>query len=89
MIKETHIIYGYREIGGRQRWYIGKTRARRWRHHHNDHKRADARTKFHNFLRKGYREGKSFDQLVERFELETFFGTNEGAGERSFLRAFV
>ena len=71
MRKETHIIYGYREIDGRHRWYVGKTRARRWKYRHSDHKRAGSKGKFHNFLRKGYREGKSFDQLVERFDLET------------------
>lgn len=83
MKQETHIIYGYRERAGKNRWYVGCTLVRCEEERDKYHRRAEGGcTKFHNFINKAKRLGKSFDDVLEKFELETFFGTAQEAEMR-------
>ena len=77
--KETHIIYGYREREGKHRWYVGLKLFEENRARDQGHRRAKDKGKFHNFIRKAYRTGKTFDQVLEYFEIESFFGTAQQA----------
>ncbi len=81
--RQAHLIYGYRERAGKNRWYIGCTMVRNKKNRRRAHRWAkEEGSKFHRFIRKSYRDGKSFDDVLEYFELETFFGTDRNASLR-------
>ena len=87
---DTHLIYGYRERGGRHRWYIGCTLVSRRRIRDQHHRKAlEEKKYFHRFIRKAYREGKSFGDVLEYFEIETFRGTAKQAEVREIHYTFL
>ena len=68
-------IYGYRERTGRRRWYVGKTIHPKKRD--GRHRKAEGNNPyFHNFIRKAYRNGFEFDDVLERFTLAVVPETN-------------
>ena len=83
--RQAHLIYGYRERTGKRRWYIGCTLFRCRENRKASHRRAKSglekgkRCMFHDFLRKAYQAGKTFEEAVEYFELEEVFGTSRYA----------
>lgn len=78
--QQEHLIYGYRERAGKRRWYVGCTLVRRREKRKDAHRKAKVeRSKFHRFIRKAYRHGKTFDEVLEYFELETLIGTAQQA----------
>ena len=81
--KETHIIYGYREINRPHRWYVGRKLYRRKDIRDEDHRKGSSGSrKFNEFVHHKVKQGKTFDDLFEYFELETFFGYERQADIR-------
>ena len=78
----VYIIYGYREREGKNRWYIGCKVFSERSNRHKEHKRAGRKVFFHNFINKAYRDGKTFEQALDYFEIETFRGTARQAEAR-------
>lgn len=86
-MKETFIIYCYRERKGTHRCYVGEKLARTNGKRDKEHRRANSgATVFNNFVRKHVIDaGVPFDDVLEYFELETYHGDNVSEREHRYI----
>ena len=88
---DTYLIYGYREREGKNRWYVGATRWQRRIARDKTHRAAKGGDQkyFYNFIRKAYREKKTFEQVLEYCQLDIVVGTAKQADAREVSHTFL
>ena len=86
-MKETSILYLYRERQSPHRCYVGKKLFTQNKRRDKDHRRAKSRApKFNNWVRKHVIDGGvPFDDVLEYFELETYHGDNVAEREHRYI----
>lgn len=86
-MKETFIIYLYRERAKPHRCYVGQKLARTNGQRDYAHRKAkSSASKFNNWVRKHIiRAGVPFDDVLEYFELETYHGENVSEREHRYI----
>ena len=81
--KRLYLIYGYREIAPPHRWYVGATEYIREKKRDKEHRFPQGyKTVFSKFVKLKYKDGLSFDDILEKVNLEYFYGTKEEADQR-------
>ena len=86
-MKETFIIYCYRERQSPHRCYVGQKVARNINKRDYDHRKAiSGAPKFNNWVRKHVIDaGVPFDDVLEYFELETYHGNDVSSREHAYI----
>ncbi len=81
-MREPHIIYGYRCKTGRMagKWKIGCTLQEQNKNRHSDHRKAQSGVRlFDRYLNARIREGYSYDDVFEYFQLRVLVCTRQDA----------